>query len=67
MGDVEHSFEPTARCVGVRFGGADVARTDRALGCKPPLYELASHSCFAATAGGRRHDDVAEPGETCAG
>ena len=44
MGDVEHSFEPTPRRVRVRFGGIDIAETDRALlmmgGYKPPLYSF---------------------------
>jgi uncharacterized protein (DUF427 family) len=47
MGDVEHSFEPTARRVRVRFGGVDIAETDRALlmmgGYVPPLYELSNY------------------------
>ena len=47
MGDVEHSFEPTLRRVRVRFGGADIADTRRALlmmgGYKPPLYELSNY------------------------
>ena len=47
MGDVEHSFEPTARRVRVRFGGVDIADTRRALlmmgGYRPPLYELSNY------------------------
>jgi uncharacterized protein (DUF427 family) len=47
MGDVEHSFEPTARRVRVRFGGADIAQSGHAPlmmgGYKPPLYGLANY------------------------